>query len=186
MGLFYPGREGIPMWLVYRQAWTSVAGIARYDGCPIPDTDGDGINDEEDKCPDVKGSTGANGCPGEVKKEIVQKVEYAAKRIQFKFGSAQLTTESFTVLDGVADVLKDSPEIKVIIEGHTSIDGTYDGNIKLSKNRAEKVKQYLESKGVDGGRLTTIGYGPDKPLNSGKTEVEKAENRRVEMKLSNQ
>ena len=164
----------------------SVAGLARYDGCPIPDTDADGINDEEDKCPTVKGSAGTSGCPEEIKKEIVQKVEYAANRIQFKYGSAQLTTESFKVLDEVADILKGNPEIKVSVEGHTSSDGTYEINIKLSKNRAEKVKQYLESKGVDNGRLTTIGFGPDKPLNSGKTEAEKAENRRVELKLSNQ
>jgi OOP family OmpA-OmpF porin len=89
-------------------------------------------------------------------------------------------------LDDVADILKGNPEIKVTVEGHTSSDGTYEVNLKLSKNRAENVKKYLESKGVNSERLTTIGYGPDKPLNSGKTEAEKILNRRVELKLSNQ
>ena len=164
----------------------SVAGLARYNGCPVPDTDGDGINDEEDKCPSAKGSAGTGGCPEEIKKEIVQKVEYAAKRIQFKYGSAELTKESFSLLDDVASILKSNPEIKVTVEGHTSSDGTYEVNLKLSKNRAEKVKTYLESKGIEAERLVTIGYGPDKPLNSGKTEAEKVKNRRVELKLSNQ
>ena len=165
----------------------AVAGLARYEGCPIPDTDADDINDEEDKCPTVKGLKEKFGCPeDEINKEIVQKVDYAAKRTQFKVNSAELTKESFIVLDEVADILKSNAEIKVTIEGHTSSDGPYDVNLKLSKSRAEKVKKYLESKGIDSERLTTIGYGPDKPLNSGKTAAEKAENRRVELKLSNQ
>jgi len=164
----------------------ALAGLARYNGCPIPDTDGDGINDEQDKCPSVKGSAGTGGCPGEIKKEIVQKVEYAAKRIQFKYGSAELTAESFSLLDDVAGILKSNPEIKVAIEGHTSSDGPYEVNLRLSKNRAEKVKTYLESKGIEAERLVTIGYGPDKPLNAGKTETEKVKNRRVELRLRNQ
>ena len=162
-----------------------VAGLARYGGCPIPDTDNDGINDEEDKCPEVKGVTEKDGCPEEIKEEIVQKVEYAAKRIQFKVNSAELLAGSFEVLDDVAAVLKSNPEIKVSIEGHTSRDGTYATNMKLSENRANKVKTYLESKGIDASRLSAVGFGPDKPINEGKTATEKAKNRRVELKLSN-
>lgn len=164
----------------------TLLGLARYEGCPIPDTDGDGINDEVDKCPSTKGLAGTGGCPEEIKKEIVQKVEYAAKRIQFKVGSADLTKESFGLLDDVASILKSNPEIKLTVEGHTSSDGPYDVNMKLSKSRAEKVKTYLESKGIEAERLITIGYGPDRPLNAGKTDAEKVKNRRVELKLSNQ
>ncbi|MGZ8509357.1 MAG: OmpA family protein [Chitinophagaceae bacterium] len=163
-----------------------VAGVARYEGCPIPDTDGDGVNNEEDLCPDVKGLKEKNGCPEEIKKEIVQKVEYAAKRIQFKVSSAELSAGSFEVLDGVADILKANPEIKVLIEGHTSSEGLYATNMKLSEERANKVKDYLGSKGIDATRLSAIGFGPDKPLNSNKTNAEKVKNRRVELKLSNQ
>jgi outer membrane protein OmpA-like peptidoglycan-associated protein len=163
-----------------------LAGLTRYDGCPVPDKDGDGINDEEDKCPDAKGTAGGNGCPEEIKKEIIQKVEYAAKSIQFKYGSSELTTNSYKVLDEVSEILRSNPEIKVLIEGHTSSDGTREVNMKLSKNRAENVKKYLLSKGIDENRLTTMGHGPDKPLGPEKTEVDKIKNRRVEMKLSNQ
>lgn len=163
-----------------------IPGLSRYQGCPVPDKDGDAVNDEEDKCPDIKGIKEKNGCPEEIEKEIVQKVEYAAKRIRFKVNSAELLAESFKVLDDVAAILKSNPEIRVSIEGHTSSEGAYTANMKLSENRANKVKSYLESKGIDAARLSAIGFGPDKPLNEGKTAIEKAQNRRVELKLSKQ
>jgi OOP family OmpA-OmpF porin len=163
----------------------TVAGFGRYQGCPVPDTDGDGINDEEDKCPSVKGSKANGGCP-EIKKEIVEKVNYAAKRIQFKFTKADISPESLKTLNEVADILKANPELKLTIEGHTSNDGVYESNKRLSQARANNVKAYLESKGIAASRLTAIGYGPDRLISTGKTAAEKAKNRRVEMKVSNQ
>lgn len=163
-----------------------LAGVARYGGCPVPDTDGDGINDEEDKCPVVKGVAALQGCPEEVKKEIVEKVNYAAKRIQFRVNSAGLLPSSFVVLDEVALLLKDNSELKLTVEGHTSADGPYDVNMRLSNERAGTVKTYLESKGVPPERIIAIGYGPDRPLNDGKSEADRAKNRRVELQLNNQ
>lgn len=164
----------------------TVAGFARYSGCPIPDTDGDGINDEIDQCPNVKGSMANKGCPQEVKKEIVEKVNYAARRILFQQSKADLLPSTHRVLDEVVAVLKQNPALKLSIEGHTSGDAAYDANMKLSQNRANKVKAYLVSKGIAASRLTAIGFGPNKPLTTGTTEAEKAKNRRVELKLSNQ
>ena len=162
------------------------AGFARYEGCPVPDGDEDGINDELDKCPTQKGLASNDGCPEEISKEIVQTVDIAAKRIQFKPSSADLTAASYKVLDDVVSVLKKNPEIKVTIEGHSSIDGIYEENVKLSKNRAENVRKYLASKGIENERLNTIGYGPDRPVSTGTTQEDKVKNRRVELKLSNQ
>lgn len=163
----------------------TVAGDKRYSGCPVPDSDGDGLNDELDKCPGAKGSKENGGCP-EIQKEIVEKVTYAAKSIQFEFTKSTVSPASFKTLNDIADILKQNPELKLTIEGHTSNSGIYEVNMKLSKERAEKVKEYLVSKGISPSRLTAIGYGPTRPVTDGKTEAEKAKNRRVELKLSNQ
>lgn len=161
-----------------------IAGLARYQGCPVPDTDHDGVNDEEDLCKDAVGTAENRGCPA-ITQEIRTKVEYAAKKIQFRVNSAELTTGSYQVLDEVVRVLGESPDLKMAIEGHTSAEGKYETNMKLSSQRADAVKTYLISKGIAEQRLTATGVGPNKPLNPGKTPQEKALNRRVELQLSN-
>ena len=162
-----------------------VAGLAKYSGCPPTDTDKDGVNDEEDKCPIIAGVKENGGCP-EVKKELVEKVNYAAKKIQFTYAKAVLLPSSYVVLNEVVEILKQNPDLKLSIEGHSSSDGQYDVNMRLSQQRADNVKKYLISKGIDASRLNSNGFGPNQPLNEGKTEAEKALNRRVELKLSNQ
>lgn len=157
-------------------------GLARYNGCPIPDRDNDGLNDEEDKCPDLPGPVNNKGCPA-VQKEVEEKASYAAKRILFEFAKADLKEESFDVLNEIAGILKTDTSLKLIIEGHTSNDGSEDANMILSTDRANEVKKYLISKGILESRLTAIGYGPTRPLNDGNTKEEKALNRRVELKL---
>lgn len=159
-------------------------GLARYEGCPIPDRDKDRVNDEEDRCPDQPGIAENNGCP-EIKKETVQQVEYAARRIQFEVLKADLLPESKPVLDEVATLLKEHPELLLDIDGHTSNEGAFQANMKLSVQRAETVKRYLVSKGIDENRLKATGYGPTRPVNEGRTEPERSLNRRVELKLRN-
>lgn len=161
-----------------------VFGSTRNDGCPLQDKDGDGVNDREDKCPTVAGTRENKGCP-KIREGIIQKVNYAARRIQFKFQSADLLPQSYKVLNEIAVILKQNPDIKLSIEGHTSSDGEIGANIKLSQNRASAVKKYLESKNIDPSRLKANGYGQTQPLNNGETAAEKAKNRRVELKLSN-
>ena len=162
----------------------TVPGLARYSGCPIPDSDGDGVNDEDDRCVSEPGLKANNGCP-EIQKEIVQKVEYAARRIQFTFAKADLLPASEKVLDEIANLLSKETNLRLDIEGHTSNDGDFNANMRLSNERAEAVKNYLIKKGVDPSRLSAQGFGPTKPLNDSKTEAERALNRRVELKLRN-
>ena len=144
------------------------------------------MNDEVDKCPAIKGTVAQNGCPEPIKKEIVERVNFAARRIQFQQGKADLRPASHKVLNEVVAVLKQNPEFKLSIEGHTSGDASYDANMKLSQARANKVKAYLVSKGISATRLKAKGFGPSQPISTGTTEAEKAKNRRVELKLSNQ
>ena len=160
----------------------TVAGVARYQGCPVPDTDNDGVNDEEDRCPTVPGPKENNGCP-EVKEEVVTRVNYAAKNIFFITGSAKLSSKSYKALDEVAKILSEDHNLKLSIEGHTDNVGKPQFNQTLSEGRAASVKAYLANKGIDESRLTSVGFGMDQPIADNKTAAGRAQNRRVEMKL---
>jgi OmpA-OmpF porin, OOP family len=162
----------------------TVAGVARYQGCPIPDTDGDGVNDEEDKCPHEAGPASNFGCPV-IDVVVVEKVNKAAKNIFFATGSAKLLAKSYKSLKEVAQILKDSSTYKIDIDGYTDITGSADKNQVLSENRANSVKQYLISNGVDESRITATGHGINDPVADNKTAAGRAKNRRVEMKLRN-
>nr|WP_294905674.1 OmpA family protein [uncultured Lacibacter sp.] len=159
-----------------------VAGIARYNGCPIPDTDGDGVNDEEDKCPNEAGITANNGCP-EIKQEIKQKIDFAAKNILFQFASAVILKKSHASLNEVVKVLEANPSMKLTIAAHADNVGTVERNLYWSEERAKAVADYFISKGISADRITYKGYGDTQPIADNKTAKGRALNRRVEMKL---
>ena len=161
-----------------------VPGVARYQGCPVPDTDKDGVNDEEDKCPTVAGPPSNFGCPV-IETVVVEKVNKAAQNIFFATGSAKLLAKSNASLNNVVTILKDNDTYKVDIDGHTDITGTPEKNKVLSDARANAVKTYLVSKGIDESRLIATGYGIEKPIADNKTKIGRSKNRRVEMKLRN-
>ena len=162
----------------------AVAGVARYQGCPIPDTDKDGVSDEEDKCPNEAGPASNFGCP-EIAAEEIDKVNLAAKNIFFATGSPKLLAKSNSSLNNVVKILQDNPSYKVDIEGHTDTTGTAEKNQLLSQDRANAVKTYLISKGIDESRISSEGFGSYRPIATNKTAAGKAKNRRVEMKLRN-
>jgi outer membrane protein OmpA-like peptidoglycan-associated protein len=161
-----------------------VPGVARYQGCPIPDTDKDGVNDEEDKCINEPGPASNFGCPV-ISEEIVKKLNIAAKNVFFSTGSFKLLAKSNKSLNQVVDILNANPTYKLTIDGHTDNTGKPDKNQTLSENRAASVKAYLVSKGIAESRLTSTGYGQDKPIADNKTVAGRAQNRRVEMAAHN-
>ncbi|HEU4574381.1 MAG TPA: OmpA family protein [Chitinophagaceae bacterium] len=160
----------------------SVPGVARYEGCPVPDTDKDGVNDEEDKCPSVPGVKENKGCPV-IAEEVKKKIDYAAQNIYFSIGSYKLLSKSYKGLNEVVQIMNENPDTKLMIDGHTDNTGKADLNMILSQNRANAVKQYLISKGIDESRLVATGHGQDEPIADNKTAAGRAKNRRVEMKL---
>lgn len=162
----------------------TVKGFARYQGCPIPDTDGDGINDEEDKCPTRPGPASNQGCPV-IAKEVIDKINFAAKNVFFSTGSFKLLPKSFRSLDAVVDLLKTDSSLMIDIDGHTDSQGKPDKNQVLSENRAASVKNYLVGKGIDESRLKSTGYGDTKPIADNKTAAGRAKNRRTEMTVRN-
>lgn len=101
----------------------------------------------------------------------------------FDFDKADLKDESLPELDLAADFLRSHPTVRVRIEGHTDDVGSDDYNLQLSKRRAESVKKYLVSKGIDERRIATIGYGKSQPKVKDTTPEARAQNRRVEMKI---
>jgi OmpA-OmpF porin, OOP family len=153
------------------------AGPWGFSGCP--DTDGDGIPDHIDQCPDVYGSWKYQGCP-EPSREIKEVLDRAVRGVNFETGRAVLTKESYPILDEVVKLMKEDKSYKLKITGHTDNVGTLEHNMKLSKDRAQAVEDYLESKGLDPDRFIVIGFGPTRPVASNDTPEGKAKNRRVE------
>ncbi len=160
----------------------TVAGAKDNGGCPWPDTDGDGVADKDDKCPTVKGTVANNGCP-EVSDEAIKKLNDYAKTILFDTGKFSFQKQTFPVLEAITAILKEYPNSRFSLEGHTDNVGKADLNQKLSDGRANAVKQYLIDNGIDPFRLTSKGFGMDNPIDTNKTAKGRANNRRVEVKL---
>lgn len=157
-------------------------GTKEYKGCPIPDTDGDGLNDKEDKCPTEAGDADNGGCP-QIKQEIVEKVNYAAKSIFFEKSSDKLLAKSFQSLDEVAKILKENASLHLTIEGYTDNLGNPAFNQALSEKRANAVRAYLLKQGIEESKLKAKGFGSEKPVATNETAEGRAQNRRVELKL---
>ncbi|HYG03277.1 MAG TPA: OmpA family protein [Chryseosolibacter sp.] len=103
--------------------------------------------------------------------------------IQFDLNSDELSQSSMSNLDELAETLKKYDDTNILIEGHTDITGTREYNMDLSERRAEAVAGYLKSLGVDNGRLTTQGYGPDQPVGDNSSDYGRQQNRRVEVAI---
>jgi len=157
-------------------------GFVDEKGCEL-DTDGDGVPDYMDKCPDVAGPVDNKGCP-EIKKETINIFKKAMQGIQFETGKAVIKKQSYGILDEVAQVFLDNQNYSAEVQGHTDNVGKADANKKLSQARAESVRDYLISKGVDASRLTAMGYGDERPIADNKTSKGRTLNRRVEFDVT--
>ena len=102
--------------------------------------------------------------------------------VNFATGSADITDEFARVLDGAAQLINEHPEIQLLeIQGHTDNTGTDAINNPLSQARADAVRNYLISRGVDPNRLTAKGYGSSRPVASNATEQGRYQNRRIDI-----
>jgi outer membrane protein OmpA-like peptidoglycan-associated protein len=161
-------------------------GFEDADGCPDLDNDKDGIPDASDKCPNEpetkNGYQDEDGCPDEVP-EAVKKFTGVIKGITFRRNSADVKASSFPLLKEAVKTFKEYPALRIEISGHTSNEGKREFNVKLSKKRAESVKAFLTSAGVEENRVVTVGYGPDKPIEDNTTKAGQEKNRRIEFRL---
>ena len=159
-------------------------GLVANAGCPEKDADKDGVTDKEDACPTVPGPVSNKGCP-EVTKEVLKELKVQARSIFFVTGKAVLQTadkgQTDGRLDAIKEILKNYPNAKFSVEGHTDSVGNAKANQKLSEARAKVVMDALIAKGVNPENLTYKGFGASKPVASNKTAKGRAANRRTEV-----
>ncbi len=158
-------------------------GLAENHGCPVKDRDGDGVEDDLDNCPDEPGPEDNHGCPAKQKQLVIITRDklVITDRVYFATAKATILPKSFGLLNQVANVLRNHPEIQMVtVEGHTDDKGSAKVNRKLSLARAKSVKAYLEHQGIDSMRLNAQGFGPDRPADTNRTEAGRQNNRRVE------
>ena len=109
------------------------------------------------------------------------KAKMILRGVNFRTASAELTEESYAILDRVYNSLEAFPKVKIQISGHTDSQGGSSYNRALSQDRAESVGRYLISRGIASRRIKAVGYGEDRPIASNRTAVGRAKNRRVEI-----
>jgi outer membrane protein OmpA-like peptidoglycan-associated protein len=103
--------------------------------------------------------------------------------ITFKTGSADLNADFYKVLDGVGIVVDEYEKTLIVVEGHTDNVGSDEMNQSLSERRASTVGQYIATKGINGQRVLTAGFGESRPVASNDSESGRSQNRRVEVRL---
>jgi outer membrane protein OmpA-like peptidoglycan-associated protein len=160
------------------------AGLPENKGCPNLDADKDGVLDKDDACPLIAGPADNQGCP-KVSKATLEQLKVEAKSIFFTTGKATLNdakkVETSGRLDAIKEILKNYPNAKFAINGHTDNVGNAKANQKLSEARAKVIMDLLIEKGVNPANLTSQGFGASKPVKSNKTAAGRAENRRTEI-----
>lgn len=159
-----------------------IAGPIKNDGCPYQDTDNDGVLDKDDKCPNTPGPVSNQGCP-EIEKEVQEILKTAFDNLEFETGKDIIKQESLPSLTELADVLVKKKEWKLQIAGHTDNVGNDQANLILSKKRAEAVKAFMISKGINAERLTALYFGETQPIGDNNTAEGRQKNRRVEMTI---
>jgi OOP family OmpA-OmpF porin len=153
------------------------------------DSDGDGVADQFDKCPNTPAGTvvDGSGCPIVFPKADTVKMGGMAatatvtpySNIQFEFDSSVLKTSSYPVLDATSADLRANSSTRTLA-GYASSEGTAAHNMRLSKDRANSVKTYLVNSGVDAKRLKVKAFGETHPIADNSTEEGRVQNRRVE------
>ena len=159
--------------------------VLKYKTDPLKkDTDGGGVDEGAEV---ARGSNPLDPAddmnwPPKKKEELQVEVGKAIvlEGVVFNTGKAEITPESEAILATAYNTLAQNPDIAVEIQGYTDNTGKRANNMKLSQGRADAIKAWLVAKGIDAGRISTKGYGPDKPAASNNTAAGREKNRRIE------
>ncbi len=164
-------------------------GFQDDDGCPDEDNDNDQIADVMDQCPNdaetYNNNEDEDGCPD--KKALAQidgdKIRLNEK-VFFKSGKADILSQSYPLLNEVAEILKKKKKISIRIEGHTDSVGSSRYNLKLSDRRAASVRLFLAERGIENSRMVSEGFGEERPIETNSSDAGRASNRRVEIHIT--
>lgn len=139
------------------------------------DGDHDGVADDVDACPETGRNVevDARGCS-------VLHATIVAEGITFATGSADILPASQAALESTIALLRDNPDARVEVGGHTDNVGDAEANQRLSQRRAEAVRRYLTQHGIEARRLTARGYGQTRPRDTNDTDEGRQRNRRIE------
>ena len=159
----------------------------------LGDDDADGVANKFDKCPGTTSGTIVDGAgctlperKPDVKVYVTEEdrkvVREAISNLEFDLGKSTIRDHSFPSLDRVANLLV-SKNFSLKLAGHTDNTGSPALNLRLSKERAEAIRQYLSSKGANASRIEATGYGQNQPIATNKTAAGRQQNRRVEFTI---
>lgn len=144
----------------------------------VVDSDGDGIPDECDRCPNTPAGDRVDsfGCSIFEEERVVLEID-----ILFDFDQHNVKSMYYDQVEQLADYLKRFINTRVLIAGHTDDQGSYEYNQGLSERRAQAVAELLIKRfAIDSGRISTQGYGKTQPRASGVSDADRAQNRRIE------
>lgn len=114
--------------------------------------------------------------------EVDNKIEL--RPIYFQQSKAVILESSFPELERLAGILLENPSLEIRIEGHTDNVGKAEDLLRLSEDRAKAIQEFLTNKGIDSRRIQTIGFGPKHPISDNSTDELRAQNRRVEVRIT--
>jgi OmpA-OmpF porin, OOP family len=139
------------------------------------DKDGDGVYDENDRCPNTEAGKQVDqrGCP-----EILLTMH----GINFNSDSSKILPDSKSLLAQAKAALDNAVGVSIIIEGHTDNTAGYSYNQLLSERRAKAVLEYLVANGIEKERLVSVGKGENSPVSTNNTKEGRYQNRRVELR----
>ena len=184
----------------------------KFDACPnssgalagCPDSDSDGIADYKDTCPNVAGSAVNFGCPevsnivntssynsyntnpinsNTVTERALTIMRDATKSVQFNVLSDDLTSDSYSIMNQIVELMIANPQYRLKVGGHTDNRGEDSVNQRLSEKRARTCIRYLRDRGVPEIQMSYMGYGARIPVADNDSEYGRSENRRVEFEL---
>lgn len=137
-----------------------------------------------DESNNVPAADAAGATAGDGSQSSDQGNAQGLQTVHFGYDSNTLSAEAKAVLKANARILKDHPALRIQIEGHCDQRGGIQYNIALGERRASSAKHFLEDQGVAAGRITTISYGKERPLDPAETEEAYAKNRRANFVLT--